>query len=149
MNSSCPISNIRVDSNFVRVVALEVAIISIILLLTQNIFFSAILLFDFSVRVLKLKKFSILAILASFIIRVNNIKPKMCDEAPKKFALMLGFITTFLFTILFMLNYENIASILVVILIICALLEAFFNYCLGCKIYNLLKYIRRKVWWKV
>ncbi len=141
MTKTCPISFNRVDANFVRIIAFQVITIALLLIYTQELIFALVLLVDFSIRILNLKKFSLLSYIAQFIINYFNIQTQPCDEAPKRFALYLGVVIITLFTILYFFQFNLLASILVSILLICALLEAIFDYCIGCKIYHLLQYI--------
>lgn len=144
MLQTCPISFQRVDSNFIRIISIEVITLALLLIFTQEIIFALILLFDFSVRLLNLKKLSILAYLAQLIIKQFKIEAQLCDEAPKRFALYVGLFIITLFTLLYLLNFNIFASILVSILLLCAFLEATFDYCVGCKVYHLLQYIHLK-----
>jgi len=144
MIQSCPISFKRVDTNFVRIVAVQVIAVALLLIFTQQIIFALILLFDFSVRILNLQKLSIFAYIAQISIKYFNLKATFCDEAPKRFALQVGIVIIALFTLLYLLNFQMIASFLVTILLLCAFLEATFDYCVGCKVYHLLQYIRPK-----
>jgi hypothetical protein len=141
MTHTCPISFNRVDANFVRIIAAQVISIALLLIFTQELIFALILFFDFSVRILNVKQFSILAYIAQFIIKNFKIEVQLCDEAPKRFALYLGIIIITLFTIFYFFQLNIIASILVSILVFCAFLEAIFDYCVGCKIYHLFQYI--------
>jgi len=142
LTQTCPISFNRVDANLVRIIALQVVVIALLLIFTQELFVALLLFFDFSVRVLKLKKLSILAYFAHFIIKYFKIEAKYCDEAPKRFALYLGIVIITLFTLLYFFQLNVLASILVGILLLCAFLEATLDYCIGCKIYHLLQYLR-------
>ena len=142
LTQTCPISFNRVDANFIRIIATQVISISLLLIFTQELIFALILLFDFSVRILNLKQLSILAYVAQFIIKYFKIEAELCDEAPKRFALYLGIIIIALFTLLYFFQLNILASLLVSILLLCAFLEATFDYCVGCKIYHLLQYIR-------
>lgn len=144
MTQTCPISFKLVDANFVRIIAVQVITLALLLIFTQELIFALILLYDFSVRILDLKKFSILAYVAKLIIEYFNIEAELCDEAPKRFALYIGVVIIFLFTIMYLLNLTILASILVAILLFCAFLEAMFDYCVGCKAYHLLQYFRPK-----
>lgn len=141
MLKSCPISIHRIDAHFVRLIALQVMIIGSLLLLTEQLFFVFLLLFDFSIRTLKINKLSPFAHIAKFIIHRLYMKPKLCDEAPKRFALYLGLVIIGLLTLTFTFEYTNVSNILVVSLLICAFLEATFDYCVGCKIYYYLQHI--------
>jgi len=142
LTQSCPISFNRIDANLVRIIATEVMIIALLLIFTQELIFALILLFDFSVRSLKLKQLSILALVAHFIIRYFKIKPKLCDEAPKRFALYLGVVIITLVTLLYFFQFNLLATVFASTLLVCAFLEAAFDYCIGCKIYHLLHYFQ-------
>ena len=139
MIQTCPISFSRIDSNLVRIIALQVILVALLLIWTKNLFFAYLLLFDFAVRTLKIKKISPFAHIANLIIHHLQLKPILCDEAPKRFALYLGLGIIGFFTLLFLFEFTNMASILVGILILCASLETAFNYCIGCKIYHYLQ----------
>ena len=144
MTQTCPISFNRIDAHLVRIVAVEVITVALLLLVTQNLIFALLLLFDFSVRVLKLKNLSLFAFVARIIIEQFEIKAQPCDEAPKRFALYLGVSIVALFTIFYALNFTFIASILVGILLLCAFFEAVFDYCVGCKIYHIIQLLKKK-----
>ena len=144
MLESCPISSSRVDSHLVRIVAVEIFLLAILLLWTHALVFAFFLLYDFSVRFLNLKKWSILGRLGQVIIGYFKLKPKFCDEAPKRFALYLGLGIIVLFTLLFLLDLPFMASILVVVLLLCSSLEALFDYCIGCKIYFVVELLRQR-----
>jgi len=141
MAQSCPISFNRIDTHLVRIIALQVIVVALLLLATSHLFFAFLLLFDFSVRTLNLKRFSPFANIAKLIIKSLQIKPQLCDEAPKRFALYLGLGIIGFFTLLFLFEFSKVATILVAILIICALLEASLDYCIGCKIYHFIQMI--------
>jgi len=144
MTQSCPISFNRIDTNIVRIIALQVIVLAFLLLWSNNIFFAFILLFDFSVRTVNLKKLSPLSTVARFIIYSLQLKPQLSDEAPKRFALYLGLSIIGFFTLLLIFGFTKLAIIVIFILIFCASLETAFDYCIGCKIYHYLKYILPK-----
>lgn len=141
MSASCPISLKRIDSHLVRIIALQVILVSLLLLWSGNLFFSALLLFDFLVRTLELKQLSPFATIAKLVIKQLNITPKPCDEAPKRFALYLGLGIIGFFTLLFIFGFSKVATLLVGILVVCAFLETAFDYCIGCKIYQYIQLI--------
>ena len=143
MSQTCPISFARIDANFVRIIAVEVITLALLLIFTQNIIFALILLFDFTMRTLNQKKFSPLAHVAQAIIKHFHIKPLLCDEAPKRFALYVGVVIITLFTLLYLFKLNILASVLVAILLLCAFLEATFDYCVGCKVYHFLQYLQK------
>jgi hypothetical protein len=142
LTQTCPISFNRVDANFVRIIAAQVISIALLLIFTQELIFALILFFDFSVRILNLKQLSILAYVAQFIIKHFKIEAEPCDEAPKRFALYMGIVIIAIFTLLYFLQLNIIASLLVFTLLVCAFLEATFDYCVAFKLYHLFQYIR-------
>ena len=144
MPKTCPITFNRVDANMVRIIATQVFIIALLLIFTQELIFALILFFDFLVRILNLKKFSIFAYIAKLIIKKFKIEVKLCDEGAKRFALYMGIVIIGTFTLLYFFKFNLIASILVGVLLLCAFLEASFDYCIGCKVYHFLQYIRPK-----
>ncbi len=135
MSPSCPISTRRVDANMVRVISLQVALFSVILLFTQESFFALVLFFDFMVRTLRLSQLSPFHLVSSLILSGWGIAPKLCDESPKRFALYLGLVISFILLLLFVSGLTVIATFITGILLICALLETAFDFCIGCKIY--------------
>ena len=141
MTKTCPISFYRIDSNVVRIISLQVIIVALLLMWTQNLFFAYLLLFDFTIRTLKMKKISPFKQIADLLVQQFHLKPKLCDEAPKRFALYLGLGIVGFVMILFLFSFIKIANIIVAILILCASLEATFDYCIGCKVYHYIQLI--------
>lgn len=135
MLQSCPISTRRVDANMVRVISFQVVLLTVILLWTQESVFAMILFFDFLIRGLRLARFSPFQIVAKFILSIWGLEPKMCDEAPKRFALYMGLGTSLILVALYAFGLTTIATFVAVILFVCASLEMLFDFCIGCKIY--------------
>jgi len=142
MSPSCPISTRRVDSNMVRVISFQVVIFTFALLFTQNNFFALILLFDFTVRILRMTEWSPFYTLGKFILNGWGVEPKLCDESPKRFALYLGLIISLFLSLFYLSGSTNIATFIAMILLACALLETLFDFCIGCKIYYVLQLIK-------
>ncbi|HIP28063.1 MAG TPA: DUF4395 domain-containing protein [Sulfurovum sp.] len=135
MYQSCPISLRRVDSNNVRIISFQVALFAVIILLTGNIFFTVVLFFDFLMRTLRLTHLSPFHLIAKFLLSSWNVTPKLCDEAPKRFALYLGLAISSFLTLFFLIELTTLATFIVIILFICAIFETVFDFCIGCKIY--------------
>ena len=135
MSPSCPISARRVDSNMVRVISFQVALFTVALLFTQEIFFALVLLFDFVMRVVRRSNLSPFHVIGKFILEGWNIAPKLCDESPKRFALYMGLVISMVLVLLFAAGLPIVATMIAFILLVCALLETLFDFCIGCKIY--------------
>ncbi len=142
MSSSCPISGRRVDNNMVRFISVEIAIITLFLLLTHSALFALLLLVDFSFRVLRMKEYSPFSIIAGYTLKSMHMAPRMSDEAPKRFALYLGLIMTILMTFFTLTGYWHVASAFAWILLACSLMEAVFEFCVGCTLYHYLVKLR-------
>ncbi len=135
MTQSCPISLRRVDSNMVRVISFQVALFTVILLITQESVFALILLFDFVMRTLRYSQFSPFHHVAKFVLTGWGIAPKLCDESPKRFALYMGLVASLFLALFYLAGFTTFATAITIILLICALLETVFDFCIGCKIY--------------
>ncbi|MBT8344157.1 MAG: DUF4395 domain-containing protein [Sulfurovum sp.] len=142
MSPSCPISTRRVDSNMVRIISFQVALFTMILLVTQESFFAWVLLFDFFVRALRQTNFSPFQIVGNFALSGWGIAPKLCDESPKRFALYLGLVTSLFIVIFYFAGFTIFATAIAIILLICALLETLFDFCIGCKIYYIIQIVK-------
>lgn len=142
MSPSCPISGRLIDSNMVRFISVEIATTTAFLLLTHHAIFALLLLADFSFRVLRLKAYSPFSLVASFALKTMQITPRMSDEAPKRFALYLGWGMTIVMTFLTLLGYEQAVMAFAWILLACSLMEAIFEFCVGCTLYYYLVKLR-------
>ena len=135
MAQTCPISLRRVDSNMVRAISFQVALFTVILLITQESVFALILLFDFFMRALRQSHLSPFHIISKFVLDGWGIAPKLCDESPKRFALYMGLVTSLFLVVFYSAGFTTFATAITIILLICALLETLFDFCIGCKIY--------------
>lgn len=135
MAQVCPISARRVDSNMTRAISFQVVFFTIILLVTKESLFALVLLFDFFMRVLRLPNYSPFQIVGNLVLSGCGVTPKLCDESPKRFALYLGLVASLFLVIFYMAGFTTFATFTAVILLICALLETLFDYCIGCQIY--------------
>lgn len=142
MAPSCPISTKRVDANIVRIISSQVALITLALVITGNAFLALLLLFDFTVRMSRRPELSLFHLIAKEMVSRCKIAPKPCDESPKRFALGMGFFTSFLLVVLYLTGFYSIASAVAVLLLLAALLETVFDFCIGCKLYYAIQLIK-------
>ncbi len=142
MSPSCPISMHRIDTNIVRAISFQIVLFTLTLIITQEKFFALLILFDFSVRAVRIMILSPFYMIGKFMLEGWGAEPKMCDESPKRFALYLGLFVSLGIT-LFLLGGEVQAAIFTAsILLACALLETLFDFCIGCKIYYVIQLIK-------
>ena len=142
MAKSCPVNFQKVDENQIRVQALLVTLSALGFVLSGSVLFAFLLVYDFIARLFISQKFSIFAQIAIALLKGLNISKRDIDSAPKIFAshIGFGFSVAILLTSLFGLN--EIAAISAIILAVCAALDAFFNYCIGCKCYAILHHFK-------
>jgi len=142
MSPTCPISARRVDANMVRVISFQVAIFTVALLITQESLFVLVLLFDFVVRTLRKPALSPFHTIGKFILTRWGVEPKLCDELPKRFALYMGLVVSLVLTSLYIIGLTYTATVIAMILLICALLETLLDFCIGCKIYYAIQILK-------
>jgi hypothetical protein len=142
MSPSCPISTRRVDAHMVRVISFQVALVTALYLFAGETFFAFLLLFDFIVRVVRRSDFSPFHVSAKYLLGVWGVQPKLCDESPKRFALYLGSVTAFFLLLSHIVGLYTFAMLVAVILLLCALLETVFDFCIGCKLYYAIQLIK-------
>jgi hypothetical protein len=136
---SCPIDGTTVNENVVRTVAVFVTVLATISLFFNLYIITLFLIFDFAFRAFFDGKFSLLKWLSAEITKILKIQAKPTDGAPKKFAALLGFIFVNIIFVLQYFNFRQTAIIVGLLLIVCAFLEGFLGYCVGCVIYQLLQ----------
>ena len=139
MTQTCPISQRRIDSQVVRTTSVFIALITALYLFTSNIIFIYLLLIDFSLRLFRHNQYSPLFQLSLVLLRLLNIPPRMSDEAPKRFALYLGWGMSIMIVLSISLNLEVLATSFILVLFSCSLLEMLFEFCVGCKVYQYLQ----------
>jgi len=133
-NVGCPISRKMINERVAQLVALQVTILSLSLFIFPFWYISAFLVLDFFLRGF-CGKTSLLKIIAMGLHNVLHLKGKKVNAGPKIFAMKIGFWVSLLITILFYFQFNTTANIVTGILILAAGAEAFFNFCLGCKVF--------------
>ncbi len=139
MSPSCPISQRRIDTNIVRVVSFQLFLFTLLFAVTRNDLFIFVVLYDFAARVFRQERYSPFAQIAKTVLKHWDVTPNFSDESPKRFALYLGFITSIAITLFALLGLVKTALFVAFILMICAILEVLFDFCIGCKLYYVLQ----------
>ncbi len=137
--NSCPISQNRTDSYLERIEAFFTALIVAVFIITCSFIFPLILLLDYILKLSTKNRSGLFKPVAKKCKDFLNLPRKDVDEAPKKFAKILGTIISFNLIILYIFQLHTPAVIISLIFITFALLEAFFDFCVGCKIYGFIK----------
>ncbi len=141
MSYSCPLNFEQVDSNVSRLNSLLVATLVILYFVTSNLFILYFLALDFILRLFIKKACSPLHTIASFIKETLKIKEKFTDGGAKRLAGYFGLVFVLLLIGTHLLNLWIPSLVIGAIFVTCSLLDVLFNYCLGCKIYYIIKKI--------
>jgi hypothetical protein len=141
MSYSCPVSFERIESNTSRLSSFIVSICVIYYFLTFNVLIAYFLFFDFSIRLFYKKEYSLIHLVSATIKKSFRIKDKYVDSGAKKLAGIFALIFIFLLIIANHMDYKAFAFVVGGIFVLCSLLDAFLNYCVGCKIYYIIKKI--------
>ncbi len=141
MSNACPVNFIKVDSNVSRISAFIVGLMVLGYLYTQNIYILVFLFVDFILKLFVNPGISPVMIFAEFLKSLFKIKTKYTDGGAKKLA---GYFGLFFVTSLLMTHFLHIWLLsfgIAVVFLSCSLLDVFFNYCIGCQIYFIIKKI--------
>ena len=128
-------SNNHVNEKVVRLVAAQVVLLTLITLLTGWTWLALLLTADFALRAFT-RVPSPLSAIAKGLAKAFGLASKPIFASPKRFAAALGFIFSLGITVFLYLHYPVAANVIGGVLIACAILEAVFNICLGCYVYN-------------
>ncbi len=143
MAKTCPISTRRINSKIVRFISAQVVIFVVALAITKMPIFALVLCIDFIARFFRVQKFSPFFILGQFSSKILSLEPKFVDEAPKRFALVMGLVMSFILLGTYGFGFYSFGVTVASIIFLCALLETLFDYCVGCKIYYIIKKITK------
>ncbi|NPA37429.1 MAG: DUF4395 domain-containing protein [Chlorobi bacterium] len=145
MKNTCPIVNERVDENLIRLNSGIIFTTLLLFILTPAKWLIIFVALDFAVRLFLGVEKSPVCIALRYVLNAFSIEPCMINAGPKRFAAKLGFGFSLLITVLFIFNISPAAEIAGAVLALLTGIEAFFGYCVGCKIYGILTSIGIKL----
>ncbi len=141
MSNSCPLNFVKVDSNIARFSSLFVALLVITYLYTSNVFLLYFLVFDFVMKLFLNPGISPISMLATFLKGVFKIEDKFTDGGAKKLAGYFGLSFVLLLIVAHYFDVWTLSLGIAIVFLSCSLLDVFFNFCIGCKIYYIIKKI--------
>lgn len=142
MQNSCPLSFKPVDSYVARLSSLFVVFLVLLYLFTLNVYILFFLAIDFIIKLFVINRTAPLNTLSKIIKKIFKIKEKLVDGGAKRLAGFFGLLFVMLLLISHLFDTWILSISIAVIFIICSLLDVLFNYCIGCKIY----FVIRKVY---
>ncbi len=141
MKNSCPLNFVKVDSNIARFSSLFVALLVLWYLYSTNLFILYFLAFDFIMKLFLNPGISPITMLATFLKGIFKIQDKFTDGGAKKLAGFFGLFFVFLLIVSHYLDIWAVSLGIAIVFLSCSLLDVFFNFCIGCKIYYIIKKI--------
>lgn len=132
----CPISEERINERVTRINALFGILLLITGFVTESVIFPAMLMADFYIRAFTKARFSPLSYISYQMINMLQLDKKVIDKAPKVFAARLGFLMTFVITLLMLFGLNTAALVVGGVLVFFASLEFALAICMGCIMYT-------------
>jgi len=142
MSTACPISfEPKINSTLLRLNSIFYILFLWSAILLDQAFLIIPLILIFISKNISIDKKCLLDYLSSFIAKTLKLQEKKIDPAPKKLANAMGLLGSLaLFSALYF--DVSFAFIPITIMSVAFLLEAFFDYCIGCKIYAILQKLK-------
>ncbi len=144
MSYACPMSFIRVDTNISRINSLFVSTLVLAYFINFTVFILFFLALDFLVKLYGDKKYSPLFVLAKYSKKALRLKDSFIDGGAKRLAAYFGLLFVLLLIMAHFLDSLPLSLFVATIFLSCSLLDVLFNFCLGCKIYFIIKKIYPK-----
>ena len=139
MQQSCPINFKAYDNTISRISSLSVALLMAAYLYTSQIAIVLFVIVDLFLRVFVDKRLSPVYYLSLSIKRVLGLPTVMKDSASKRLATYFGLLFSLLVVVFHLFHLQEALYVTAGIYVLCLLLDSFFDFCLGCKIYYLIK----------
>ena len=139
MAPACPIAFRQIDGTVVRINSLSISLILMAYLLSSQVLLIYVLGIDVALRLFVSKGLSPINQLSRLIKALIRAKTNNTDAGAKRLASYFAFGFAWAIVVLHTFGWIEIAKIVSVIFLACSLMELFFNYCVGCKIYFIYK----------
>lgn len=142
MADVCPISGDQVDERAGRIAAF-ISLMGVLLFTWRGWPWPMLALsLDFGLRALGWRRFSPVAQASRGLRILSGLDAQMINAGPKRFAALVGALFTFGISACLLFQLHALGLTLTVILAVCAALEAFLGFCVGCRVYRWLPFSR-------
>ncbi len=146
MTDRCMLAGYSVDENVARLTGVGVFFGALVFLAVPSAWIAALLAADFLPRALGRPQYSLLARTGRGLLAWIQTEPSPVDAGPKQFAARLGFGMTVAMTVLAATGIGQWATALGMVLAVCAALEGFVGFCVGCTAYSLIMRTKERFW---
>lgn len=141
MAQVCPLAFRLIDGTLARLSAFFVSLFVIIFLFTQEQFFLYFICIDFIMRLSGYKSFSLIHNLSIVTKKIFSLSSEMTDAGAKRLAAYFGVLFVSLMILESVLHLEILLFLTASIFLVCTSMEVVFKFCVGCKIYFIIKKI--------
>ncbi|WP_324171659.1 DUF4395 domain-containing protein [Sulfurimonas sp.] len=139
MDTSCPIAFREIDGTIVRIGAFFVSLVVVAYLFTSQIFLLIFLVIDFYIRIYWHKPYSLIFQLSRFVKKILKLDSDMTDAGSKRLAAQFGLLFSIMLIVEGFVGFDFALYLTAGALLVCTSLEVLFGYCVGCKIYFIIK----------
>ncbi len=141
MSQACPLAFRLIDGTLARISALFVAFFVVLFLFTNAIGLLFFILIDLLMRLYGLKKYSLILNAAILTQKMFSLKSEMTDAGAKRLAAHFGLVFLILLIGESFFSLHVMLYLTAAVFLLCTGLEIVFSYCIGCKIYYIIKKI--------
>ena len=141
MSQACPLAFRLIDGTLARISTVGVSLFVLLFLFTHQSGFLFFVLVDFIMRLYGFKKYSLILNAAILIKKIFAFKTEMTDAGAKRLAAHFGVLFIILLILESFFSLHVMLYITAAIFLLCSGLEIVFGYCIGCKIYFIVKKI--------
>lgn len=139
MALACPLNYQQIDATLVRIASFYIIASVIAFLLTSNIYLLYWLAIDTMFRIYGPKGFSMVYQLASMTKYLLRLPDKMSDAAAKRLASQFAMLFVLMLIVGYHLEMATFIYAVAAVFLFCAALELLFDFCVGCKVYYIMK----------
>ncbi len=138
---SCPISSSIINDSEFKVAGLVYIFLLFGYLFSGYLFLVGYALVDILMRLSPLSKSPVL-LFSALVAKAAKLKYSARNEAPKRFALILGSIMLLSIMLAHLYSFHVLAFIITSNLVLLKLLDVVLDYCVGCKLYSYLMLLK-------
>lgn len=141
MSQACPLVFRQIDATVVRIGSLFVILTVLLFLFSSQIGLLYFLSIDFLIRLYGRKTYSPVYQLSVGTKALFRMQKKMADAGAKRLAAQFGLFFVLLLIAVYHLHFIPLLYIIAGVFLSCASMELLFGYCVGCKVYFIIKKI--------
>ena len=131
----------QIDATAARINSLWIAVVVVLFLTTSHVAWLFFLSVDYIVRLYGQKVYSPIHLFSVGVKQLLKIPTKMSDAGAKRLASQFGLLFVILMIVAFYVQYDLMMYVVAGVFLLCLALDFLLNFCVGCKVYYLIKKI--------